>query len=61
MLGTLSLAPTPHQVGDEPPDVVSALRERQREEELSGDAQYFCERCDYKPDPKPDSTPNLHP
>lgn len=48
-------------MGDEPPDVVSALRERQREEELSGDAQYFCERCDYTPDPNPNPSPNLTP
>ena len=25
--------------------MVSALRERQREEQLTGDAQYFCEKC----------------
>ena len=67
VLGTLSLASAPHQVGDEPPDVVSALRERQREEELSGDAQYFCERCDCKldhnpkPNPNPNPNPNPHP
>jgi len=30
--------------------VVSALRERQREEQLTGDAQYFCEKCDCKRD-----------